>query len=273
MRVPLLPVFVLVLALTAQATARPLSERELHYATAVESLLGAPLLEREGLSSRSGAAGVRLRFADLTLVRLRFPSPAEAEAYAARPELARQAQRRVQRVEVRQDEVVLAGGAFLAEPAQARLVLSYAWGASLDPPSAVQLPSAKRARGGAIPLRPRRPASVASAQAPSATALEGSYLTRGAGRVTISAVKVEPDGARCLVRVSGVLHQPDREFEARYDGRVLTLILRESPQGPPRIERYIWRPGPQGAATFVRTGVSAGLLPDGFERFWHPQAE
>lgn len=122
-------------------------------------------------------------------------------------------------------------------------------------------------------LRPCRARPSSSPAAPRAAEVVGLYLTRGAGRVEITCVDEQVDGVALEVRISGVLNEPDRVLEGRYDGRVLVLSERRCGQRAPKVERYLLRPERGGAAGFVRTGVGVGLLPASFARFWQARAE
>ena len=75
----------LVLAAATLASARPLTAKELSYARTLEHQVGLERIATKALSSKSGAAGVKVSFKGLTVVRLNFPSAHAARRYAARP--------------------------------------------------------------------------------------------------------------------------------------------------------------------------------------------
>ncbi|MBL4848752.1 MAG: hypothetical protein JKY65_24795 [Planctomycetes bacterium] len=270
-----------------------MTAKEKTYARALERLVQLKAKRVEGLASKSGASGVRLRFGKLTVVRLHFPSRRAAKAYAARPSLSRRGPSG-QRVEVRGAELVLVGGEGMK--ASGADLLTAAWAASLDPPSVTTKSSAKvlrRADGKRLNLRPLQ--SRPQRKPLSSSLLAGTYLTHGAGRVVIDRVQPGPDGARCRVRFLGIQGESNHEFQAVFSGAA--LVLRVDPKAKPepewasgkREERvrkgagregksrprelcYVWQPSPEGALAFVRSG-SDDLLPRGSDRFWRDKAE
>lgn len=260
----------LLLASATLASARPLSSKEGAYVRALEHQLGLERIKAKALSSKSGAAGVKVRFEGLTVVRLHFPSGFAAQRYAKRPSL----RGHLKQVDLRGKEVVLLGGRRLADPAEARTCLGAAWGASLDAPSATtQRPLViKRADGTVLRMRPVLRKARAKAPAPTAATLAGTYYLVGSGRVVIDRVQPGPDGARCRVTFSGA--GVERSFPATFDGQTLAIDLGHAEEAgssghQPSEVIYVWSPssGAEGGS-FTRSGVGSALLPPVSDRFW-----
>jgi len=263
----------LLLALAATASARPLTQREQRYLRSLEGMIGLELQRGEGLSSKkTGASGVRARFEGLTVIRLSFRSAQEAKAYAAKRAAA---QSETKQLQARGAEVVLVGGA------RAKEHLTSAWSASLGAPSvATRLaPRVIKRANGRAPLRLRslRQLSRPKGVAPTSKTLAGSYLLVGSERVVIDQVKGGPDGISCRVSLQGFRQNDDQQhvFQAVFDGQVLILKVDPTRVGEGQSSEicFVWKPGAQGAATFIRTTRPTKLLPESVSRFWHRDAE
>lgn len=262
----------LVLAAATLASARPLTPKEQGYVRSLSAQIGLEQVGAKALSSKRGAAGVKVRFEGLTVVRLHFSSARAAQRYAARPSL-RSSARLLKRVDLRGKEVVLLGGPRLEDPADARTYLGAAWGASLDAPSVVPgPPELRRADGTRIQLRPIARVSRPRPVAPTSATLAGTYYLVGSSRVVIDQVRGGPDGATCRVRFEepGVAA---RSLPAVFDGQTLVIKLRQpgassSGKHLPSEVVYVWTPDASGVAAFVRSGVGCELLPAVSERFW-----
>tara|TARA_R110002072_G_scaffold264553_1_gene423317 strand:+ start:1208 stop:2038 length:831 start_codon:yes stop_codon:yes gene_type:complete len=262
----------LVLAAATLASARPLTAKEQSYARTLADQIGLRRTSTKALSSKSGAAGVKVSFKELTVIRLHFPTAHAARRYAARPSL-RGSERSPRQVDLRGKEIVLLGGEGLRDSADAGTYLGAAWGASIDAPSTTSPPLVKRADGTSIRLRPitrRAPREVAPS--PSAATLGGTYYLVGSSQVVIDQVQAGPDGIKCRVTFEG--GGASRSFPAVFDGQVLAIKVRVHRPGAlgkhlPSEVLYIWSPNSKGGPAFVRSGVECELLPSASERFWH----
>jgi hypothetical protein len=258
----------LVLAAATFASARPLTPKEKGYVRALQHQVGLERIGVKALASKSGAAGVKVRFKGLTVVRLHFPSAHSAQRYAARPAL----RGLLKQVDLRGKEVVLLGGERLRDPAEARTYLGAAWGTSLDAPSkTTKRPLViKRADGTVLRLRPilRKPAPPARS---SAVALGGTYYLVGSGRVVIDQVKGGPDGTKCRITFKG---SESRSYPALFDGQVLAIDVSSAKEAgrlgkhEPSEVIYVWTPDSSGGGAFSRSGSPSQAIPQVSERFW-----
>ncbi|MBL4844507.1 MAG: hypothetical protein JKY65_03180 [Planctomycetes bacterium] len=278
----------LLLAAGSVATARSLTPKEKAYVEALRHFVVLRVRSSEGLASRSGAAGVRIRFEGLTVVRLNFPTQAAAEAYALR--LRRAEKKGTRRLEVHGKEVVLLGGSRLKDATLVSYFLAGAWAASLDAPSVTTErppPVIVTASGQRIQLRRARPRPRPK-PAPNSANLAATYLTHGVGRIVIDQIKNRLDGVLCRVRFRHFRTEGKREFPAVFDGRFLIVQLpqRVEGEGPEadevrdRVKHglvreacFEWRPTQAGTANFRLVGFRDPLVPEAARQFWHPSAE
>jgi hypothetical protein len=260
----------IVLAVSAAASARPLTSAEKRYLRNLEGMVGLDLQRSEGLSSKkTGASGVRARFKGLTVVRLSFRSASEAKAYTAKRTAT---QSETKQIQARGAEVVLVGGQ------GARGHLGAAWSASLEAPSVVARPAPRTIkRPGRSPIRLRTLGQLSRPRpaAPTSKTLAASYLLVGSERVVIDQVQGGPDGIRCRVRLEGFRKVEGQQhvFQGIFDGQALVLKVAHPAQGEPQEICFVWKPSARGAATFIRVGGPTKVLPESVSRFWHSDSE
>lgn len=159
------------------AEARELTSRERAYSRALGKLLDLKPKSTKGLTSKSGARGVQVRFLGLDVTRLHFRSSQAARRFVKRRSRERSGR---QRVALKGQEILVLRGARLSNPAFATRAVKAGWDASVRSPSkptkdgllgpldakeaAEKARIAAKPTGKETPLRPAKPRTAGSAQ-------------------------------------------------------------------------------------------------------------